>query len=221
MKENNRRRLGLTAEEMRLVARHVALDDSMSASEVRALRALRDSVDLARWNSWLDMAREEKPETLSVTTDKSPRDTLLHRLEVARGAALLAAALAGDAARSGEALGAAERHLRDFASVATEFIENSSSREVQGQEKIPTFRDAFAQHLRARSSSSLLARNESSFNRRDQPRPSFPVNGISTRSKVLPTHDPLYIDFSNANIQHNKWSSSLPRRPNKRFQAWR
>lgn len=223
---NNRRHISLTSEEMQLMARYASLDDSMTASEVRRLRALRDSVDEARWEDWLKIARcsEQQlpvtPELSSFTEEErtsvsSTQDPVLRRLEVAKCAALLAAAALAREEKPSEA--DAECHLRDFASIATEVIEKSSTNQI------PSFRDAFAQHLRARSS--LFANKRSSSG---PPREHLPP-AVSSRSTVFPTedYDELTDDTKISNTGRNYWSSSssssdVPRqKKNNRFQAWR
>lgn len=178
-------------------AQHVAVKN---AKESRvALLELREALEareleLATARRETDAARAERDALLDRLARRSQRSpatlrsdsvksnalvgdrmrTCLRRLDAARGAALLAAALAADARQAPEALAAAEEHLRAFAACAVDFAAclatalgvvlpeddpaptqgaAASSRNQCSGPSIAShgFRDALGDHLRARA----------------------------------------------------------------------
>ncbi|KAJ8605194.1 hypothetical protein CTAYLR_000416 [Chrysophaeum taylorii] len=73
---------------------------------------------------------------------KDRMDSCLRRLDAARGAALLAAALAADAQQAPEAFAAAEEHLRAFAACAVDFATSlATAMASSGAKSTPTLDD--------------------------------------------------------------------------------
>lgn len=151
------------------------LELATARRETDAARAERDALldRLARRSQRSPaMLRSDSVKSNAMVGDRMR--TCLRRLDAARGAALLAAALAADARQAPEALAAAEEHLRAFAACAVDFaaclatalgvvLPEDDSPPTSGAAASPRhqcdgpsiashgFRDALGDHLRTRA----------------------------------------------------------------------
>lgn len=207
-----------TPEQMELLVRNVSRDAKLSPEELLELRVLRDRIGLRRWETWLDLAREQKrnAQVEPQVEKKVPLDgqiqTLLRRLDAARGAALLASAVSADARDLNDvnALRQAEDHLRAFAASCVDLTDalnifvsadsTSPSRQAEppSSEVSAPFKATFADHLRRRAAT---PRNDD-----DGPAPYSPGPSISLRRSFFHDHQ------SAAGLNNNNLPTKRPTR---------
>lgn len=135
--------------------------------DAEAARAERDALleRLSRRPTSVCTPRASEREARHNVVARDRMEACLRRLDAARGAALLAAALAADARQAPDAMAAAEEHLRAFAACAVDFATSLATALAtlpddielccKRDESQDSFRDAFADHLKSRARSSV------------------------------------------------------------------